>query len=56
MAQVIWNKQAQKEWRSRLLYGLSEFGESAAVNFVNRTNFIVENIRKNRVTCITTWD
>lgn len=47
MAQVIWNKQAQKEWRNRLLYGLSEFGESAAVNFVNRTNFIVENIRKN---------
>ena len=47
MAQVVWNKQAQQEWRSKLLYGLEEFGETTAVNFVNRTNSIVENIRNN---------
>ena len=46
MAEVIWNKQAQQEWRTKLLYGLSEFGETTAVRFVSRTNQIVERIRK----------
>lgn len=47
MAQVIWNKLAQQEWRNKLLYGLSEFGESTAINFVHQTNIIVDNISKN---------
>ena len=46
MAEVIWNKQAQQEWRSKLLYGLNEFGETTAIDFVRRTNHIIENIRK----------
>ena len=45
MAEVIWNKQASQEWRSRLLYGLDEFGETTAVKFVGRTNQVVERIR-----------
>ena len=45
MAEVIWNKQAQQEWRNRLIYGLNEFGETSAINFVRRTNLIVESIR-----------
>lgn len=46
MAQVIWNKLAQKEWRKFLLYGLNEFGETSAINFVKRTNDIVGRIRQ----------
>ncbi len=46
MAEVIWNKQAQQEWRSKMIYGLQEFGETSAINFVRQTNYIVENIRK----------
>ena len=46
MAEVIWNKQASEEWRARLLYGLNEFGETTAVQFVRRTNYIIERIRK----------
>ena len=46
MAEVIWNKQARQEWRSQLIYGLSEFGEMTAVKFVSRTNDIIANIRK----------
>ena len=46
MAKVIWNKQAETEWRKRLLYGLDEFGETTAISFVQRTNYIVDIIRK----------
>lgn len=41
MAQVIWNKQAELEWRRKLLYGWGEFGEATAIHFVQRTNKIV---------------
>ena len=46
MAKVIWNRQAEIEWRRRLHYGIEEFGEITAINFVKRTNFVVELIRK----------
>lgn len=46
MAKVIWNKQAENEWRRRLLYGLDEFGQTTAVDFVQRTNFVIDIIRK----------
>lgn len=46
MATVIWNKQAELEWRKRLLYGLSEFGQTTTIHFIRRTNHIVEIIRK----------
>jgi len=46
MAEVIWNKQAEQEWRKKMLYGLSEFGETTALNFVQRTNYIIEIISK----------
>ena len=45
MAKVIWNKQAETEWRKRLLYGLDEFGETTAISFVQRTNYIVDIIK-----------
>ena len=45
MAEVVWNKFARQEWRSRLIYGLNEFGETSAINFVRRTNEIIERIR-----------
>ena len=41
MAEVIWNKQAENEWRKKLLYGLDEFGQTTAIHFVQRTNDIV---------------
>jgi len=46
MAQVIWNKQAENEWRKALLYGLEEFGETPAIRFVQRTNYIIGLIEK----------
>ena len=46
MAEVIWNKQAENEWRQKLLYGLDEFGQSTSIRFVQRTNDIVNIIRK----------
>lgn len=46
MVTVVWNKQAQNEWRHYLLYGLSEFGKTTAINYVKRTNSIIENIKK----------
>ena len=46
MAEIIWNKQAEDEWRKKLLYGLDEFGRTTAIRFVNRTNEIVSIIRK----------
>lgn len=46
MAEVIWNKQAELEWRKKLIYGLNEFGQTTAIQFVQRTNYIVEIIRK----------
>lgn len=46
MAEVIWNKQAENEWRKKMLYGLDEFGQTTAIRFVQRTNDIV-NIIKN---------
>lgn len=46
MAEVIWNKQAENEWRKKMLYGLDEFGRSTAIRFVQRTNDIVNIIRK----------
>ena len=49
MAKVIWNKQAETEWRKRLLYGLDEFGETTAISFVQRTNYIVDIINSDRV-------
>ena len=45
MAEVIWNKQAEQEWRKRLLYGLDEFGQTTAIKFVQRTNYIISTIR-----------
>ena len=27
MAEVIWNKLAENEWRKKMLYGLDEFGQ-----------------------------
>lgn len=44
MAKVIWNKQAENEWRRRLLYGLDEFGQTTAIDFVQRTNFVIDII------------
>ena len=46
MAEVMWNKLAIQEWRNRLLYGLNEFGETSAIHFVQRTNDIIDRIRK----------
>lgn len=46
MAEVIWNKQAENEWRKKMLYGLDEFGQTTALRFVQRTNEIVSIIRK----------
>jgi plasmid stabilization system protein ParE len=46
MAEVIWNKQAEHEWRQKLLYGLSEFGQTTAIKFVQRTNYVIGIIRK----------
>ena len=46
MAKVIWNKQAETEWRKRLLYGLNEFGKTTAIHYVQRTNHIIGIIRK----------
>ena len=46
MAEVIWNKQAEDEWRKKMLYGLDEFGRTTAIRFVQRTNDIVNIIRK----------
>ena len=46
MAEVIWNKQAENEWRKKLLYGLDEFGQTTAIRFVQRTNEIINIIRK----------
>ena len=46
MAEVIWNKQAENEWRKKLLYGLDEFGKTTAIRFVQRTNDVVNLIRK----------
>ena len=46
MAQVVWNKQAQQEWHSKLLYGFNEFGETTAVEFVRRTNHIIDNLKE----------
>ena len=46
MAEVIWNKQAENEWRKKLLYSLDEFGQTTAIHFVQRTNDIVTIIRK----------
>ena len=46
MAEVIWNKQAENEWRKKMLYGLDEFGQTTAIRFVQRTNDIVNIIRK----------
>ena len=46
MAEVIWNKQAENEWRKKLLYGLDEFGQTTAIRFVQRTNDIANIIRK----------
>jgi plasmid stabilization system protein ParE len=46
MAEVIWNKQAETEWRNKLLYGLHEFGQATAANFVQRTNYVISIIRK----------
>ena len=46
MAEVIWNKQAENEWRKKMLYGLDEFGQTTAIRFVQRTNKIVNIIRK----------
>lgn len=46
MADVIWNKQAELEWRKKLIYGLDEFGRTTAINFVQRTNFVIDTIRK----------
>jgi plasmid stabilization system protein ParE len=46
MAEVVWNKQAENEWRKKMLYGLDEFGQPTAIRFVQRTNDIVKIIRK----------
>ena len=46
MAEVIWNKQAENEWRKTMVYGLDEFGQTTAIRFVQRTNEIVNIIRK----------
>ena len=46
MAEVIWNKQAESEWRNKMLYGLEEFGQTTALRFVQRTNEIITIIRK----------
>lgn len=46
MAEVIWNKQAENEWRKKMVYGLDEFGRTTAIRFVQRTNDIVNIIRK----------
>ena len=46
MAEVIWNKQAENEWRRKMLYGLDEFGQTTAIRFVQQTNDIVNIIRK----------
>ena len=46
MAEVIWNKQAEEEWRKKMLYGLGEFGETTALRFVQRTNYIISLISK----------
>lgn len=46
MAEIIWNRQAETEWRKKLQYGLDEFGQSTASQFVERTNFVVGLIRK----------
>lgn len=46
MAEVIWNKQVENEWRKKMLYGYDEFGRSTAIRFVKRTNDIVNLIRK----------
>ena len=48
MAEVIWNKQAENEWRRKMLYGLDEFGQTTAIRFVQRTNDIVNIIRKHQ--------
>ena len=42
MAEVIWNKQAENEWRKKMLYGLDEFGQTTAIRFVQRTNDTVK--------------
>ena len=46
MAAVIWNKQAEEAWREKMLYGLNEFGETTAIKFVQRTNYIIGIISK----------
>ena len=46
MAEVIWNKQAEQEWRKCLLYGYAEFGQTTAIQFVQRTNYIIGIISK----------
>ena len=46
MAVVIWNNTARKEWRKLLLYGLQEFGTTASVRFIRKTDQIEKQLEK----------
>ena len=46
MATVKWNKRPRKLWREALVYGHVEFGKTAALRFVHKTNKMVAQLEK----------